>query len=37
MRLLPPLPGAMATPSLLSMAVDGSTLALYFSEPIKSV
>jgi Ca2+-binding RTX toxin-like protein len=27
----------MAIPSLLSMAVDGSTLALYFSEPIKSI
>ena len=27
----------MAIPSLLSMAVDGSTLALYFSEPIKAV
>jgi len=27
----------MAIPSLLSMAVDGSTLALYFSEPIKSM
>ena len=27
----------MAIPSLLSMAVDGSTLALYFSETIKGV
>jgi hypothetical protein len=27
----------MAIPSLLSMAVDGSSLALYFSEALKTI